>query len=720
MVSPVTDPDILAQLNSSDTAAPKPVSDPKILKQLNGDVEDQSESHPFSDALRGLGSLKSFQPFDSLEDAVPYPKSHTGNPVSDILDSMKTIAEFPTRVSSTMGAFSDPVSNATAEGIGKLSSKLQTAGLPGIHPAVGAALAMAAGMAVDPRSYMTMGLETPSGADLGKIGGMGPEAAARATQAEKYGVTLTPAEAAQTKIPKVLEDLGNIYPYTGDQFANFYKTQLLQSDNIRSALLDSVGTNKATETVGNLMKKQITDYLSKASPEDAAVLQDKFGDLDAYMKKPAAGQFTQSMLAQSRKIALDAAGAQFDALDNIVPKDTPIETPTFKAQAQKFLEQEMQSNKTDRNPSWVKRLSDYAGVNTNAVPTMADGTPIAGPLYDAIKKALGEEGKPQQEPVSFAGTQATMRKLRDERISNDPGYLRGIPGQGNTYAGYAAKLRGALSDDIHNGLSDISDKAKETLKNNPPAGTNPDGSTWGDLAAHDKLQQTAFASEKYDAAKTNYAKTKDLMNDHFIKNLLNNDPEDFLTHAIEPQDVTNVSKLKTILGPDNFVPVQQNLLANMLVDKTGNLNPTAFVKNVDKIGMPTLSKVFDPSTLAEIVNSQQIFRNMTHIGTAVNAAVGEGSQTAGRMMAKTAMFGVPVQAYHLLMNGEPGSAAGLVAGAVGIPKALARMYLSDTGRDLLIHGASVPDSAAATLSLIGKTAAMSGSEAVTSSANKQQ
>ena len=87
-------------------------------------------------------------------------------------------------------------------------------------------------------------------------------------------------------------------------------------------------------------------------------------------------------------------------------------------------------------------------------------------------------------------------------------------------------------------------------------------------------------------------KTKQVVNDPFITNLLKNDPEDFMKHAVQNGDITNISKLKNLLGEDNFQPVKENLLASMLVDKDGNLSPNTFVSKVEKLGFPSLSKSF--------------------------------------------------------------------------------------------------------------------------------
>lgn len=695
MGAAITDPATLAELN----APAQPITDTATLAELNAPAATTAsaaihqsgfddwvnQKGMFWDAMRQIGSQPSMQPINSLN---PIPEA-TGDPTKDVLNSAKSIAEFPFRLSQTMGKLSEPTENMVVEHLGKL----------GLPAPISAALAMAAGMAVDPRNWALAGSDPlVKKEDVPGIPPVGGKATvARAAQAEKFGINLTPAQASQNKMLGFMEAVGNRYPYTADDFTNFYKGELEQADNIRATLIGTIGNTKSAQIVSDMMKTHIDDYLSNATPEQASVLQDEFGDIGAYMKKPMAGEFTKSMLAQQRKIALDQAGAQFESLRGIVPDETPIKTPTFAAKAKELLDQELQANPSDRNAGWVKRLSSYAGAQN--VPGLDLSESVTGndmgKLQTAIQKAMGQSEANQP----FGGTQMTMRKLRDLRIANDPGYLLGIKGQGNTYAGYAAQLRGALTDDIENGLKTISDQAKQALKESPPT----------DPAIADHLQKMTNVSDQYTAAKTNYAQTKELMNDPFIIKLLKQNPEDFLNHAVKAQDIANVGKLKTILGPDNFAPVQQNLLANMLVNKEGELSPTTFVNKVDKIGYPTLTKVFDPSTLTEIVNSQKVFKNMY----GMEKLVGNPSGTSGILMAKQALFGVPTTALGYLMGGAWGAAASTVAAPV-ISIIAARMYLSSAMRDLLIHGVSAPNSAAMALSVMAKGTAMTATRIPTS------
>lgn len=699
MATAVTDPKILAELNAPNQI----VTDPKILAELN--APDTSASAPapqssafddylqqkgvFWDALRKVGSTSAMQPFKDLPDSIPIVKP-TGDPMTDLLGTAKNIAEFPARLSATLGSASGPVSDAVAEHLGAL----------GLPAPISAALAIASGMAVDPRNYVIGGAENLKPEDIPKLGNFGGKGTiARVTQAEKYGIDLTPAQATQNKMLGFLEAVGNRYPYSADEFTNFYKNELEQADNIRATLIDTIGNTKASQTVSDMMKSHIDNYLQNATPEQASVLQDQFGDLDAYMKKPFAGQFTQSMLAQQRKIALDAAGAQFNALDDIVPPSTPIKAPTFIAKAKELLDKELQGDPNDRNPAWIKRLSSYAGVQN--VPGLDLSEAVTGSDASNLQKAIQDAMGTSSGIKPFAETQMTMRKLRDLRISSDPGYLLGIKGQGNTYAGYAAQLRKALHSDQENALQTISSQAKQLLDKQPPS----------DPVAVSDLQKMITASDQFSSAKANYAQTKTLMNDPFIIKLLKQNPEDFLNHAVKAQDITNVGKLKEILGPENFAPVQENLLANMLVDKEGNLSPTSFVNKVDKIGMPTLTKVFDPNTLTEIVGSQKVFKSMY----GMEKQVGNPSGTAGVMMARGALFGTSMNAMSELLSGRMGLAAQILGTGVVLPKVLSKMYLSSAMRDLLIHGVSSPNSAAIALSVLAKAAAMGGTRIPTTS-----
>lgn len=650
-----------------------------------------SAASSISKVLDPISQMPELQPYANPMDAITslIPKN-TGSPVRDAVNAARALLDMPSRLSQTLGQGSGVVSGDVAEDLGK----------KGIPAPLSAAIAMGVGSLSDPRSIAALGeggIESP---DALEVGGGNAATKARAAQFENYGIDPTIAQATQNQLAQRAETFLNRYPYSAQNFQDFYSKQLAEADNIRSALMQKVGDSKATQTVANMMKDKISNYLQNASPEDASVLQDKFVDLDSYMKNQSVGEFSQSMLAQSRKIALENAGKQFDAIRNIVSPDAKTDIPLFSAKAKELLDNELNSDPNDRNPAWAKRLASYSG--TQQIPGMDLADSVTGneasKLQDLIRQQLGQTS----DQTTYGAAEMAMKKLRDLRISNDHGYLMGIPGQGNTYAGYAAQLRGALHEDIGNSLAKIADTAKKAIANNPPEDPN----------ALLKLSQEANVDKAYSEAKANYAKTKQIVNDPFITNLLKNDPEDFLKHAVQSQDVTNISKLKNLLGEDNFQPVKENLLANMLVDKDGNLSPSSFVAKVNKLGFPSLTKVFNPDELAEITNAQNVFKNMG----ATEKSAGNTSGTAGVMMTRGALLGAPSSALTALFLGHPGAATGTMATAL-LPKLIAKAYLSQPIRDLIIHGVSAPDSAMTALGLMGKGAMLAGMQ---NSAGQQQ
>jgi hypothetical protein len=631
--SAVTDPALLAQLNAPDNAAPQPVTDPSILAQLNGgNVSASSGWQPtLQDTASSISSLVNpaiqqmpgMQPYSNATDPITslFPKDN-GDPLSQAWESVKNLLQIPSRLSSTLGSASGKVSDAIATHLGSL----------GVPSPISAALAMAGGAVSDPRNIAAAGLENPEPVGIEA----NPVAQNAAVDFANAGVTPTPAQLTQGRLAQMVETLGNRYPYSAQKFQDFYTQQMADLDNVRSNLLNTVGDNAATKAVADMMKQRISSYLQTAAPEDAAVLQDKFGDLDSYMKNEQAGQFGQGMLAAASKIARDKADAMYAALP--IDPNAPIPTPQFSAQAKEFLGDEQLADPADQNSSWINRLSSYSD-------------------------------NPQQ---SFAGTQMAMKTLRDQRISNDPGYLLGASGQGNRFAGYAAKLRQALSSDIQNGVNNISPETGQALTD----------------------------------ANANYTQYKQMFNDPYITGLLKSDPEDFINHAIKPNDIANISMLKQAIGPNNFLPIKQNFLANMLVDKEGNISPSGFVNKVNKFGMPTLSTVFDPDELTEITNAQRIFSAMG----AAEKATGNPSGTAGVLMAKQAILGAPSDALLTLLGGKVGFAVAMakdVAKNYVFPQLLAKAYLSEPVRNLMINGMVAPDSAMAALGVMGK-ASMAG------------
>lgn len=642
----------------AELAASSPASNSTPQEEWQPALQDVASkiSSVVDPSLKQLGAA-GMDPYKSATEPITslFPKAN-GHPLSQAWESVKALLAMPSRFSSTMGSAAGPVSEKSADYLGSI----------GVPSPLSAALSMAAGAASDPRSYIMMGAgHTPEI----EIPGMGGQAGEQiASDFWKYGIESTPAQATQSALLQKAENLLNRHPYSAQTFENFYKQQLADADNIRSALINKVGNNEATDIVAQQMRDKIDRYLQNASPEDAAVLQDKFGDLDAYMKKEATGQFGKGMLAQASKIARDKADQMYAAVP--IPKDSPIQTPNFSAQAKQFLADELQANPVDQNVSWIKRLTSYAAPTDVNVPDLSSITPeMLSSTKKSINDILDGLGTKETSQIPFGGTQMTMKNLRDLRIQNDPGYLLGSSGQGNRFAGYAAKLRQALATDIQDGANALSPEAGKAL--------------------HD--------------ANANYAQYKQTFTDPFIKNLLKNNPEDFLDHAIQPKDVTNVAKLKTILGEDNFKPVKENLLANMLVNKSGDLSPSSFSNKVDRIGMPTLAKVFDPDELTEIVSAHNV---MKHI-MSVEQAAGGKSPTAGVLMTKSALVSQPSAALMALFTGHPMVAAGIGANMI-LPKLMAKVYLSAPVRDMLIHGISAPDSAMATLGIMGKTATMMG------------
>ena len=439
-----------------------------------------------SKVIDPISKMQELQPYakptDALTSLIP---KNTGNPVMDAINAARSLLDVPSRTSQSLGGASNKISGDVAEDLGK----------KGVPAPLSAAIAMAVGSMADPRSIAAFGENAEIPSTL-KVGGGDVGTQLRASQFENYGIDPTIAQATQNQLAQRAETFLNRYPYSAQNFQDFYSKQLAQADNIRKALIDKVGDSEATKTVSNLMKNKISDYLQTASPEDAAVLADKFGDIDSYMKNQSVGEFSQSMLAQSRKVALDNAGKQFDAIRDIVPDDAETPVPLFSSKAKELLNKELNSDPNDRNVGWIKRLSSYSG--KQQIPGMDFADSVTGSeaskLQDLIRQQLGQTDN----TTTYGSAEMTMKKLRDLRIANDPGYLMGIPGKGNTYAGYAAQLRGALHEDIGNSLTEIADSAKKEIATNPPEDQN-------DLL---KLSKQANVDTAYEEAKANYAKNK--------------------------------------------------------------------------------------------------------------------------------------------------------------------------------------------------------------------
>ena len=673
-IQPVSSPTGTLDLQPATTSSSSTGSDQSTLQNVASRINSV-----IGPSMQQVGSQQSMQPYSSITDPITslFPKAN-GDPLSQAWESVKGLLQLPSRLSTTLGSASGPVSDAVANDLPSFVSKhFEGTQMPA---ELTAALAMAAGAIVDPRNIAAAGIENPEPV------GIDPNPVAQNAGADfaQAGVTPTPAQLTQGKLAQMVETLGKRYPYSAQKFQDFYSSQMADLDNVRATLMSTVGDNAATQQVTTMMKQRISSYLQNATPEEAATLQDKFGDLDSYMKNEQAGQFGQGMLAAASKMARDKADAMYANLP--IHPQTPIPTPQFSDLAKQFLSDELQAPKPDRNTSWVNRLSQYASLApeiqskvANLDLSEATNPAAAQDLVNQIKESI----QPQPQ-VPFAGTQMAMKSLRDLRIQNDPGYLLGASGQGNRFAGYAAQLRGALASDIQDGVNAVSPQAGQMLQD----------------------------------ANANYAQYKQMFNDPYITGLLKSDPEDFMSHAIKPNDIANIGMLKQAVGPDNFLPIKQNFLANMLVNKEGDISPSGFVNKVNKFGMPTLSTVFDTDELTEITRAQDIFNRMG----AAEKSTGNPSGTAGMMMANRVILGAPSDALLTLLGGKVGFAVAIAKNVVKnyvFPRVLANAYLSDSVRDLMVNGLVAPDSAMAALGVMGK-ASMAGVNQTISGTPDQQ
>lgn len=119
-----------------------------------------------NNALQTIGSQPEMQPFQKgypkLSDVVD---TQNPNALGQTLGTLRKLYGLPMRFSQTLGAASEPVTDAVTDYLGKLRNENGE----NINPYVNAAVGMAAGVAVDPRSYVPISekaVKAPSKADL--------------------------------------------------------------------------------------------------------------------------------------------------------------------------------------------------------------------------------------------------------------------------------------------------------------------------------------------------------------------------------------------------------------------------------------------------------------------------------------------------------------------------------------------------------------------------
>lgn len=196
-----------------------------------------------------------------------------------------------------------------------------------------------------------------------------------------------------------------------------------------------------------------------------------------------------------------------------------------------------------------------------------------------------------------------------------------------------------------------------------------------DLAAF-SAKEGGELKAAHQAASSFYKEGIETFNDKAVKALLRSNPERIVDVVFRPGSVMPIRAVRKAAGEGGFQALKKQFVEKLLPEVGENLNPQTFQNALDKYGEATLREVFTPQELMQ-------FRGLAKASAAAGKAAGLAG-TQGSARTNTILASGGVAGGLIVSNPVTG-----VPGAVGIilgPKAVAELYLSDKGRQLLLDG----------------------------------
>ena len=540
-----------------------------------------------------------------------------------------------------------------------------------------------AGVMTDPRTYAGV---NETNKNLLQID---PTAEQRAAEALNQGVDLTPGQATQSKLLSMLEGFGNRYLFSTGTFDKFYNSQLEAWHGIARNILAKFGDSPALDAVKEEGAHRIANYLNNVAPEDRAVMADAMSNsLGDTISNLDVGQYQKSVLEQTTKKVSDAFGQKFADLGNTLPPNNVIPHPEWSDAVQKLLgEQESLIKTGAENKPLLQHLIKVAGIGNQESPLILSGVQAndISPTMQAYLDAHPEINTTPTPPTSYADIQANLGMYREAIQKNDIAAKFGSDSamMGNTTSGSYKFLSKALRRDVANYVNDIGTKAKTVLEQAPP----------NDPEALAQLQKLSNFPEQFNSVRREYALSKQAFNDPTVTKWLNGK---YQAGTVSQDSLNNVGTVLDNLQPEDRVPIQQNVLTQLMTNpRTNTLDPGTFMNNVNKLGIPALSRVIPENVLPEIVQNQSMLNSM---GSSATMSANP-SETARGLMTAGASF----KSLTALMDLVGGNVTGAIKGiskTILLPNLIAKAYLSQPVREALIKGLNFPSASGMALNML--------------------
>jgi hypothetical protein len=681
-------------------------------------------------SIPGQVAKEAFQAATSTGPEAQKPLAPTsGNPAIAALQAAMQTIKNPTRISPTVSQPGQMVGDVVKEKFG--------------GGFVGGAAGFLTSLALDPQSYMMGGVkpnlpQTAAKEVLPNIAPrpvvqQGPSALERLAKAE--GVDLSAADLTGSKTTALMESALNKLPGSAGLMQEFRKKQLDQLTKLRDKLVAAQGPQEAVEKIGlriqEVAKKMMDAQEGVKKAAATGLVEDAASRLGtSNVPKEIVGANLQQQLIEKSKAAFDDAGRLYDELDAMMPPEAQIIPKNLINTAKTLLKEQKETSAALRDDKLVGLLNDLVNKKPNFPETL-------DPALASLQQLKGPQ------PVTWGRLKADRQALNGLLQAENAamGFVaKGLKGQ-STPAGRAySMLKGAIQQDMDDaaqatpGLAEqftlakaAYGKAKETFKkdevlkivdSNPEKAFDflmrPGNQTAirnirsiigepGFKPLKDRLtasilgmdSPTGFTLEGIKSAYKRFGKDtlsavyspkemKDLgdlivglestsklpVGNPFLKTIVAKDPEKIIDYVIQPGNTTKIKQLKLMTPANEYREVKAAFIDKLLPkDVDGVMKFSGVVNNLSKYGKTTLSEVFTPQEVQNIEKLGALARTLQR----TEQLAGNPSGTAQVQGMMSAVLH-PIDA---LLRAIPS-------------RALAKMYLSKEGTDLLVKGYQLP------------------------------
>ena len=434
------------------------------------------------------------------------------------------------------------------EALGGLSSKLLTALI---------------GKAISPLS------KEMSGSFLKTQREIPAETASKIAAIGKKGYPATPADVApNAKTLGILEGVLGYRPLAGDVMLKRNMAKMDKLMQLREQLINKNSSTDSIEMVGNKIRNEAKDIISKYTDKQGAALDDmanafvsKYGSAGRHEAGTEFANVMNENLA-SRQVAVKGL---YETAKGRLPKQgsdiVPFSNETVST-AKKLLKEET---------SKLKSAQD-----SNIIQT----------LQEIIDKGNSKDAWAQR---NYGKSWDSLAPASKEAFLKHPDVLKQIESEGMTWQG------------LDSSRSAFLEKTRDILKSTGGKPTN-ETRVLTELSKAIDNDMGAFAEkqggEVWDIFKQGRSETK-TMHELFNKDMLNitnKPPEDILGKLTGRNEVTLLKQVKDTVGEEGMAPIRQAYFKQILDSSTkdGVLNPFKLRSNIAKTSEETLNELMLP------------------------------------------------------------------------------------------------------------------------------